>query len=65
MREEWMNRKVEIEDAPHFASYLIGQTGHICRSDGYGVEPDEVFVKFSKGGMGYFCIDQLKFIDEE
>ncbi len=66
MREELINRRVEIEDAPDFAAYLIGQAGHICRTGGFGVEPDEVCVKLSNGiGGGYFYIDQLKFIDEE
>ena len=65
MREEWLNRKVEIEDAPHFASHLIGQTGHICPSGGYDIKPDEVFVKLSNSEKRFFYIQQLKFIDEE
>ncbi len=65
MREEWINRKVKIEDAPSPKSYVIGKTGRICRIGGLGVDPGMVCVKLSNGPMGFFSIDQLKFVDEE
>ncbi len=65
MREEWINCKVKIENAPSSKSYAIGQIGHICRIGGLGIDPEMVCVKLSNGPMGFFNIDQLKFIDEE